>query len=154
MEHETRTARQLLEAKPPGVIAVRPDDSVASALQVMADRDIGAVVVMTGDTLAGILSERDYARKVELRGRTAAATTVREIMTEKVIVATPDRTLNQCMVLMKEKRIRHLPVVENGKVIGVLSNRDVLEALVKEEEHLIQELSQERLYFTETGGNY
>src|SRR5215468_1513869 len=100
MEHETRTARQLLEAKPPGVVAVKPDDSVASALQVMADREIGAVLVMTGDTLAGILSERDYARKVELRGKTAATTRVREIMTEKVIVATPERTLNQCMVLM------------------------------------------------------
>jgi CBS domain-containing protein len=154
MEQEIKTARQLLGAKPAGVVAVKPDDTVALALKVMADRDIGAVLVMSGESLAGIFSERDYARKVELRGKTAATTLVREIMTDKVIVASPDHTINQCMVLMKEKRIRHLPVVENGKVIGVLSNRDVLETLVKEEEHLIQELTQERLYFTETGGNY
>jgi CBS domain-containing protein len=154
MEKATKTARHLLENKTLGTVSVKPEDSVLATLKVMAEHDIGAVVVMNGDTLAGILSERDCARKLDLLGRTAAGTLVRDIMTARVVFATPNNTVDQCLALMKDKRIRHLPVVDGGRVIGVLSIRDVLEELIAEEEQLIQQLQQDRLYFTETGGTY
>jgi len=93
-------------------------------------------------------------RKVDLYAREAATTPVRDIMTEKVIYATPDNTIQQCMALMKTRRIRHLPVMEGARPIGMLSIRDVLEELISEEEELIRKLQQDRLYFTETGGTY
>lgn len=152
---DEKTARQLLATSSRAdVLAVKPDDTVLVALKVMAEHDIGAVLVMQGASMLGVLSERDCVRKVELRGRIAATTAVRDIMTEKVVYATPDNTVSQCMVLMKTKRIRHLPVMEGSRVIGVLSVRNVLEALISEEEQLIQQLQQDRLYFTETGGTY
>src|ERR671934_1567919 len=98
MKKESKTVRQLLEIKKiAGVVAVKPEDSVLAALKVMAERDIGAVVVMRDERLAGIFSERDYARKVELRGKSAANTAVREVMTEKVLYATLDQTVDQCL---------------------------------------------------------
>ncbi len=154
MKKEDKTARQLLARSRAEPLAVKPDETVLAALKVMADHDIGAVLVMQGTTMVGVLSERDCVRKVELRGKTAAATVVRDIMTEKVVHAAPDDTITQCMALMKSKRIRHLPVVEGSRVIGVLSVRDVLEELISEEEELIKKLEQDRLYFTETGGTY
>lgn len=147
MEKPTRTAHQLLARKTGArVHGVAPDVPVLAALQVLADNDIGAVVVLEQDRLVGILSERDYARRVELRGRTAATTPVRDIMTSEVIHVTPEHTADQCMALMHEKRIRHLPVVEGGRVVGVLSSRDVLEEVIDEEARLIRELERERLY--------
>src|SRR5262245_22668249 len=116
----SKTAREFLAGKPRGAIAVGPDDTVLQALKVMAEKDIGAVLVMRGESMVGILSERDCARKVELQGRTAASTRVREIMTEKIVFAAPGDTCVQCMALMKQWRIRHLPVVEAGRVLGVL----------------------------------
>jgi len=150
-----KTAREFLAGKPHRLIAVAPDDTVLQALKVMAENDIGAVLVMRGEAMVGILSERDCARKVDLRGKTAAGTRVREIMTEKVVYATLGDTIVQCMVLMKGRRIRHLPVVEGSKVVGMLSARDVLEQVIAEEEVVLKDLQQERIYYAgNTGGTY
>jgi CBS domain-containing protein len=154
MEKETKTARQLLARKPGGTVAVRPEDSVLTALRAMAERDIGAVLVMEGERLLGIFTERDHARRLDLEGRSSATTPVREVMTGKVVFATPGNTVDQCMALMKQMRVRHLPVVDGHKVVGMLSVRDVLEELISEEEHLIQELQRDRLYFTSSAGYY
>ncbi len=155
LQQADKTARQFLAEKPHGVIAVSPDDTVFQALKVMAEKDIGAVLVMRGDTMVGILSERDYARKVEVRGKTAASTPVRAIMTEKVVFVTPTNTVRQCMALMKQKRIRHLPVVDGPKVVGVLSARDVLEEVIAEEEEVLKDLQHERVFYAgDTGGSY
>lgn len=154
-QQANKTAQEFLAEKPHGVIAVSPDDSVLQALKLMAEKDIGAVLVMRGQSMAGIFSERDYARKVELRGKTAANTPVREVMTEKVVFVTPTNTVVQCMALMKQKRIRHLPVVDGAKVVGVLSARDVLEEVIAEEEVVLKDLQHERLFYAgDTGGTY
>ena len=154
MQKYVRTARQLLEAKPRGYVALGPNDSVLAALRVMAERDIGAVLVMEGERLVGIFSERDHARRVDLQGKSAASTALRDVMTSKVVFVTPANTLAQCMALMKQMRLRHLAVMEGDKVTGMLSSRDVLEELIGDEELLIQDLQRERLYFTTTGGYY
>lgn len=155
MKKERKTARQILSEKPREVISVAPDDSVLLALRLMANRDVSTVLVLQDDKLAGILSQRDYARQVELAGRNASGTKVREIMTSQVIYITPDHTCDQCLVLMHTKRIRHLPVIESGRVIGVLSNTDVLEELIMQDEHLIKDLEHDVLNLTiDTGGNY
>jgi len=150
-----KTARELLEGKPHGVIAVSPDETVLQALKVMAEKDIGAVVVMRGESMLGIMSERDCVRKVDLKGRAAANTRVREIMTEQVVVATPTNTVVQCMALMKQRRIRHLPVVDGAKVLGVLSSRDVLEEIIAEEKGVLEDLQHEMIFYGgNTGGTY
>jgi len=150
-----KTAREFLVGKPHGVISVAPDDTVLQALRVMAEKDIGAVLVMRGDSMVGILSERDCARKVDLKGRAAANTQVREIMTEKIVFVTPADTMVQCMALMKQRRIRHLPVVDGTKVIGMLSARDVLEEVIAEEEVALKDLQHERIFYGgNTGGSY
>ena len=155
MDIPFRTLRELLAAKPPGALSTTPNASVYSALQLMADKGVGLLIVLEGEKLIGVFSERDYARKVELRGRTAKDTTVREVMTEKVVSVTPDNTVPECMALMNKHRIRHLPVVEGGKVIGVLSNRNLLEEVVAEEERVIKDLEHERIQTTQDpGGAY
>jgi CBS domain-containing protein len=141
----TGTAALVLARKDSGVIAVSPGDTVRTALELMAARNVGALVVLDDTRLVGIVSERDYARKVELAGRTAAETKVAEIMTEEVVLVTPDTPIGTCNALMHEHRVRHLPVMENGRVAGVLSSRDVLEEVVAEEAKQIQELETERL---------
>jgi CBS domain-containing protein len=121
----------------------------------MADKDVTTVLVLHGTNLVGILSERDYARKVELAGRSAAGTKVGEIMTTQVFYVTSGHTCEQCLALMHTKRIRHLPVVDAGHVIGMLSNSDVLEELIQEDEHFISILEHDMLYLTiDTGGAY
>jgi CBS domain-containing protein len=112
---------------------VSSDASVFEALQIMADKNVGAVLVTDEDELAGILSERDYARKVILHGKSSRDTKVREIMTSDVICIDPSWTAEQCMALMTEKRIRHLPVVEHGRLIGVVSIGDVVRAVIDEQ---------------------
>lgn len=144
MEKPSKTLKQLLGAKPE-VFSITPEATVFSALQVLAEKNVGALVVLEGDRLVGIVSGRDYVRKVELHGKTAKGTRVREIMTEKVISVTLGHTVEQCIALMKTHRMRHLPVVEGHRVIGVLSNRVILEAFIAEEEHLIHDLERERL---------
>ncbi len=150
-----KSVRAFLAGKPRGVIAVAPDDSVLQALRVMAEKDIGAVLVMRGDALLGILSERDYARKVDLEGKTAASTLVRDIMTDEIVFAAPTDTIVRCMALMKQRRIRHLPVIEGNRAIGVLSARDVLEEVIAEEEAVLKDLQHERVFYAgNTGGSY
>lgn len=140
------TAGSLLARRDTGVIAVGPEDSVAKALRLMAERNIGAVVVLDGaGRLVGILSERDYARKVELVDRTAASTRVAEIMTADVVTVAPAAPIAECNALMHAHRVRHLPVLEAGRPVGVLSSRDVLERLVEEDERRIRALETERL---------
>lgn len=151
MQKSTRSARQLLGLKKQSdIVAVAPDDSVLAALGVLAKHNIGAVLVMEGDRLVGILSERDYARKVELQGKTAKETPVRAIMTGKVIAVRQDQTVEDCRKLMGDARIRHLPVVDGERVIGVLSSKDILDEIVAEDERHIKELETERL-MTNTG---
>jgi CBS domain-containing protein len=135
----TTTVRQMLANKP-DVYSVRPDDTVYDALKLMADRNIGAVLVISQGDLVGILSERDYARKVILYGKTSRETLVQEIMTARLVTVEPAWTAPQCMSLMTDKRIRHLPVLENGQLVGVISIGDVVRALVDEQQFTIREL--------------
>lgn len=134
------TVRELLAGKPAAVHAIAPDEPVLEAIQMMADRSIGAVLVMRGKELVGILSERDYARKVILRGRSSAETLVWEIMSAPVTTISCDDTVNTCMMLMTEKRIRHLPVVSDGEVVGVLSIGDLVKSVIEAQEQEIAQL--------------
>ncbi len=135
-----QTVRDLLGKKGGQIWAVSPTASVYDALQLMADKNIGAVLVIEGDRLLGILSERDYARQVVLKGKTSKDTPVGEIMTTRVVCVTPERTIEDCMALMTDKRIRHLPVVNEGKLIGVLSIGDIVKAVISEKQFLIEQL--------------
>jgi signal-transduction protein with cAMP-binding, CBS, and nucleotidyltransferase domain len=135
-----QTVRDLLGKKGGQLWAVSPNSSVYDALQLMADKNIGAVLVCEGTRLLGILSERDYARQVILKGKTSKDTPVREIMTTRVVCVAPERTIEDCMALMTDKRIRHLPVLADGKLIGVLSIGDVVKALISEKQFLIEQL--------------
>jgi CBS domain-containing protein len=135
-----RTVRDILRTKGSAVWAVAPDDTVYEALTFMAEKNIGAVLVMADNCLAGILSERDYARKVDLLGKQAKATPVREIMTERVVCVRPDETVEECMALMTDKRVRHLPVLEGDRVTGVISIGDVVKSIISEQEFIIEQL--------------
>ena len=134
------TVRQLLEQKERAVFSIAPDEPVLAAIQLMADRSVGAVLVMRGKELAGILSERDYARKVILKGRSSAETAVWEIMSSPVTTVRPEDTINTCMMLMTEKKIRHLPVIEDGSVVGVLSIGDLVRHVIDEQQAEIAQL--------------
>ena len=134
------TVRELLASKPAAVHAIAPDEPVLEAIQMMADRSIGAVLVMRGKELVGILSERDYARKVILRGKSSAETPVWEIMSAPVTTVSCNDTVNTCMMLMTEKRIRHLPVVDRGEVVGVLSIGDLVKSVIEAQEQEIAQL--------------
>lgn len=135
-----RTVRQLLEGKKPGVVTIDASEPVRTAIQLMADHYIGALPVLESGKLAGIVSERDYARKVVLMGRKSTETVVGTIMSAPVVVVGPHLTVNECMVLMTEKRIRHLPVVEEGVLIGVISIGDCVKAVIDEQKHEIEDL--------------
>ncbi len=135
------TVKQLLEQKTHHEIArIGPDATVFQALQLMAELDIGAVLVMEDDELVGIFSERDYARRIVLQGRTSAGTHVRDIMTSRVVYVTPQNTSDQCMALMTDKHIRHLPVMESGTVVGVLSIGDLVRSTIDEQKFVIDQL--------------
>ena len=135
-----RTVRQLLEGKRPGVITIDVSDPVRTAIQLMADHFIGALPVLEDGRLAGIISERDYARKVVLMGRKSTETLVGTIMSAPVIVVGPQHSVNECMMLMTEKRIRHLPVVDEGVLVGVISIGDCVKAVIDEQKHEIEDL--------------
>lgn len=130
----------LLSGKGPQVHAIGPDEPVLAAIQMMADKSVGALLVMRGAELAGIVSERDYARKVILRGRSSAETAVWEIMSSPVTTVAPGDSVSTCMMLMTERKIRHLPVVEAGKVVGVLSIGDLVKAVIEEQQQEIAQL--------------
>jgi CBS domain-containing protein len=134
------SVQQLLEQKSKGIFSVQPDDPVITAIRKMAEHHIGALLVMSGDKLVGIVSERDYARKVVLLGRSSDETRVAEIMTSKVITVTPKQDANDCMRLMTDRRIRHLPVVTGDRVVGVLSIGDLVRAVIEEQERTIADL--------------
>ena len=135
-----KTAKQLLAGKPAGVVSVAPDVSVFDALVLMADKNVGAVVVLDGHKLVGIFSERDYARKVILLGKSSKEVLMREIMTHRVICVTPAQKVDECMELMTEKRCRHLPVVEDKHVIGMLSIGDLVKEIISEQQSTITQL--------------
>ena len=137
-----KTVRQLLEGKAPGIFAVTPQTTVLDALRIMADKGIGALVVLTEGRLEGILSERDYARKVVLRGRSSHDMAVSEIMVREVVTVRPDQNSDECMNLMTDKRVRHLPVVEGGRLIGVLSIGDLVKDIISEQRETIAQLEQ------------
>jgi CBS domain-containing protein len=132
--------RQLLERKGSAIFSVEPEDPVLEAIRLMADRHVGALLVMKGGELAGIVSERDYARKVILLGRSSSATPVWQIMSSPVHTVSPDQSLDDCMRLMTERRVRHLPVVDKGKVVGVLSIGDLVKAVIEEQRQTIEQL--------------
>jgi len=131
---------QILREKGPGYWSVSPDTAVYTALELMANKNVGALLVMEGDHLAGIFSERDYARKVVLEGKSSKETPVRQIMTSKVVCARLDQSIEDCMALMTEKRIRHLPVIEGNEVVGLISLGDVVKSLLSEQTFVIAQL--------------
>lgn len=122
------------------VHAVRPDDSVFDALQRMADKGIGALLVMDGEAILGIVTERDYARKIALKGRTSALTLVRDVMTTSVLFVKPEQTSEDCMALMTNNRVRHLPVVDDGKLLGLISIGDLVKEIISEQKFTIEQL--------------
>ena len=135
-----RTVRQLLEAKSPEVIAIGPEAPVIEAIRLMAERGIGALLVMDGARLAGILSERDYARKIVLQGRSSRDTPVRDIMTAEVVTVAPADSIDRCMQLVTDRRIRPLPVVDAGAVVGVLSIGDLVKTVIELQQRDIDQL--------------
>jgi CBS domain-containing protein len=134
------TVRHLLDGKGRALFSIEPEDPVLEAVRMMADRHVGALLVMRGTELAGILSERDYARKVVLLGRSSAETPVWQIMTSPVITVAPDNSVQDCMRLMTERRIRHLPVVDGGRVVGMISIGDLVKAVIEEQQQTIEQL--------------
>jgi CBS domain-containing protein len=135
-----KTVAELLRVKPARVVRIAPEMSVLEAIKVLAAEDIGAAIVMTGDRLAGIFSERDYTRKVILRGRSSDTTRVEEIMTPNVVVVSPRTRARECMALMTEKNIRHLPVMDEGRVIGMVSIRDIVSDIIADQDFTIEQL--------------
>jgi CBS domain-containing protein len=132
--------RHLLATKAPHIYSISPDDPVLAAVQEMAERHIGALLVLRGEQLVGIVSERDYARKVVLNGRSSGNTTVAEIMTSKLITVGPGDTVDHCMRLCTDCRVRHLPVVDGAKVVGVVSIGDLVKAVINEQVEQIEQL--------------
>ena len=135
-----KLVEQILREKTGGTLSVAPDATVFAALELMAQKNVGALLVMDGDQLAGIFSERDYARKVVLEGKSSKETPVREIMTAKVVCAKPSQSIEECMALMTDKHCRHLPVIDGNKVVGVISIGDVVKALLSEQTFVISQL--------------
>jgi CBS domain-containing protein len=142
------TVRELLRKKGGQVWSVQPDTTVYEALQLMSDKNVGAVLVLEDRRLLGILSERDYARQVILKGKASRDTPVREIMTTKVVCVAPERTIEDCMALMTDKHIRHLPVLAGDALLGVLSIGDVVKAVISEKQFMIEQLES---YITSSG---
>ena len=137
----TLTVRQLLDRKSSGIYSIRPDASVLEALELMAREDISSVLVTEGEAIKGIFTERDYARKVILRGRNSRDTVIRELMTSNLITITPEQTIADCMSIMTDRHIRHLPVIENGQVVGLISIGDVVKSIISDQATTINQLS-------------
>lgn len=135
------TVADILKSKAdPTVHVVKPDDSVFDALQRMADKGIGALLVMEGEAIVGIVTERDYARKIALKGRTSALTQVRDVMTTSVLFVKSAQTSEECMALMTNNRVRHLPVVDDGKLLGLISIGDLVKDIISEQKFTIAQL--------------
>jgi len=136
------TVKRLLEEKGNQVWSIAPEASVYSALQLMADKGIGALLVLDQGKLVGVISERDYARKIVLLGKTSRETTVREIMSTKVYYVRPDQRIEECMALMTQKAVRHLPVMEGDALVGIISIGDVVKTIISEQQFIIEQLEQ------------
>ena len=134
------TIRQLLQGKGNEVWRVAPDATVLDAMKTMAEREVGALMVMEGAEIVGVISERDYARNVILKGRASAETPVRDIMTHRVVYVSPGQTIEECLALMTDKRVRHLPVLEGVEVVGVVSIGDLVKAVIAEQKFAIEQL--------------
>jgi CBS domain-containing protein len=137
-----KLVKHLLDNKGTEIISITGDASVLDAIRLMAERSVGSLLVMDGDVLQGIVTERDYARKVIIKGRASDTTRVAEIMTEEVCTATVDQTVNDCMTIMTNRRIRHLPVVEGDNVVGLISIGDLVQAIIADQQEAIQHLEQ------------
>ena len=135
------TVRNILEKKGNAVYSVSPDSSVYDALEMLEDRNLGCLVVVDSENLIGIFTERDYARKVILKGKSSKETQVRDIMTDQPAIVTPDHTIEQCMQIMTDKYIRHLPVIQNGQLIGIISIGDLVRFIIEEKDYIIDALS-------------
>jgi len=134
------TINQLLSAKGNEIWSIHPDATVYDAIHLMAEKKIGALLVMEANKLVGVISERDYARQVILKGRASDSTAVSEIMTSRVIYAPPEQTIEQSLALMTEKRVRHLPIVDQDRVVGVISMGDLVKAIIAEQRLTIEQL--------------
>jgi CBS domain-containing protein len=134
------TANDILRSKGHTVWSVKPTNSVLEALGVMAEHDIGAVLVLDGDKLVGVLTERDYARKVVLAGRSSKDSQVKDVMTAHVVCVSPERSVDECMALMTDRRLRHLPVLEHKRVIGIVSIGDLVKATIDDQQFTITQL--------------
>src|SRR3984957_8857342 len=134
------TVRHLLDRKGRAIFSVGPDEPVLEAIRLMAEHHVGALLVMKGDQLAGIVSERDYARKVILKGRSSAETPVSQIMSSPVVTVTLNSSVQECMQLMTARHLRHLPVLDGGKVIGMVSIGDLVKAVMEEQKQTIEQL--------------
>lgn len=135
-----KTVKQLLSAKGGEIFSIRPDAKVIEALELMAEKDVGALVVLEGARLVGIISERDYARKVRLHGKWSHDIPVRDIMTAGVITVDPVRTVEECMALVTQHRVRHLPVCEKDRLVGIVSIGDLVKEVIAEQEETIKQL--------------
>ena len=135
-----KTVAELLRIKPARIVSVSPEQSVLEAIKILASEDIGAAIVMSGGRLAGIFSERDYTRKIVLKGRASDNTRVEEVMTPNVVVVSPRTRTRECMQLMTDKNIRHLPVVDEGRVIGMVSIRDIVSDIIADQDFTIEQL--------------
>jgi CBS domain-containing protein len=135
-----KLVKHLLGSKSPEVISIAPDASVLDAITIMAEKAIGSLLVMREGAMLGIVTERDYARKVIVKGRSSKSTHVSEIMTPDVLTVTVERTVNECMTLMTEKKIRHLPVVDDDGVVGVISIGDLVQAIISDQKDEIEQL--------------
>ena len=134
------TIKQVLDRKGHDVLTVRPDDTVRHALEQMASRNVGAVIVTEKDAPVGIFTERDYARNVILKGRSSSNTPIRDIMVSDVIFVQPEQTVDECMAIMSEKRFRHLPVLQEGKLVGIISIGDLVKTIIDEQAFTIEQL--------------
>ncbi len=137
-----KLVKHLLDSKGREIISIVEDASVFDAIKLMADRAVGSLLVMDGDALKGIVTERDYARKVIIKGRSSESTPVADIMTTDLVTASVDQTVNDCMTLMTNRRIRHLPVLEDGVVTGMISIGDLVQAIISDQQEEIEQLEQ------------
>ena len=142
VENLMAVVAQLLKQKRDTIYSVGPEAPVLEAIRLMAEHGVGALLVMQGPQLVGVLSERDYARKVILKGRSSSETSVRQIMSSPVFTVRPDQSVRECMQLVNDRRVRHLPVVEGERVVGVLSIGDLVRAVLEEQQKTIEELEQ------------
>ncbi len=137
-----RTVQQLLDEKGHDIQSVHPDESVYDAIQKLANANIGSLIVVEDDRPVGIFTERDYARSVILKGKSSPTTPVRDIMTTRVVYAQPDQTVEECMAVMTNKHIRHLPVLEDEKLIGMISIGDLVKSIIADQKYTIEQLEQ------------